>query len=416
MTDKTSPRVEKDAAGLLSSYYILTLYFPAVVLSLGYGIATPAVPVFAKSFGTGFGVAALVIIVHSLGSVLSTVPTGLLLDRLGRKPILFTGPIFMAVASFLIAVASSFPELLLYRFISGWAQEMWKQARITMIADIGKERQRGRQVTALVGTEAAGRLLGPAVGGLLAGWSIRAPFVAHGILGIIAILPSFYLLRDSAPVARREVAREALPQTSNKDAYMAMLRDFKLLGLFVAQLFAAMSRGTLWSGTMLLYVVYAYNSGPQMLGVLSTAAGIVGVPITLSSGYLMDRFGRKITMVPGFILVGGGLTYLAFSAYWHWSLGAFVVAFLWIAVAQSITSGSMQVLGADLAPRDARGRFFGIWRLVGEIGHILSPSIFAVLADHVAFSAAFSFLAVCAFVAAVLIGLQVRETVGRAKL
>jgi MFS family permease len=186
--------------------------------------------------------------------------------------------------------------------------------------------------------------------------------------------------------------------------------------MFVAQLFAAMSRGTLWSGTMLLYVAYAYNSGPQFLGVLSTAAGIVGVPVTFSSGYLMDRFGRKTTMVPGFILVGGGLTFLALSAYWHWSLSAFVVAYLWIAFGQSVTSRSMQVLGADLAPRVARGRFFGLWRLVGEIGHILSPSIFAVLADHVAYSASFSYLALCAFVAAVLIGLQVRETVGRGRI
>ena len=167
---------------------------------------------------------------------------------------------------------------------------------------------------------------------------------------------------------------------------------------------------------MLLYVAYAYNSGPQLLGVLSTAAGIVGIPITFSSGYLMDRFGRKTTMVPGFALVGGGLTLMALSAYWHWSLSAFVIAFLWISVAQSITSGSMQVLGSDLAPPTARGRFFGIWRLVGEIGHILSPAIFALLAEQVAYAASFSFLALCAFLAAVLIGVQLRDTIGRGRL
>ena len=400
---------------MLSTHYILTLYFPAVVLSLGYGIATPAIPVFAKSFGTGFGVASLVIIVHNLGSVLSTIPTGLLLDRLGRKPILLFGPICMAVASLLIAIAHSFPELLFYRFVAGWAQEMWKQARITMITDLSRDRQRGRQVTGLVGTEAAGRLLGPAVGGLLAGWSIRMPFIVHGILGLVAILPSFYLMRESGPAERKEVAAQKPPELNPK-TFLTMFRDSRLRVLFVAQLFAAISRGTLWSGTMLLYVAYAYNSGPQLLGVLSTAAGVVGIPITFSSGYLMDRFGRKITMVPGFALVGAGLTLMALGAYWHWSLGAFVVAFLWMSVAQSITSGSMQVLGSDLAPANARGRFFGIWRLVGEIGHILSPAIFALLAEQVDYGASFSFLALCAFLAAILIGLQLRETIGRERL
>jgi MFS family permease len=403
-----SSRRVKDGGGLLSSYYLLTLYFPAVVLSLGYGIATPAVPVFAKSFGTGFGVASLVIIVHSLGSVLATIPTGFLLDRVGRKPILFLGPILMAAASLLIAVARSFPELLLYRFVSGWAQEMWKQARITMIADVGKERERGRQVTALVGTEAAGRLLGPAVGGFLAGWSIRIPFVVHGILGIIAILPSFYLIRESAPVATKKSAIEKTPGGDAK-AIWPMLKELRLLGLCLAQLLAAISRGTLWGGAMLLYVAYAYQGSPQLLGVLSTAASIVGIPVTLSSGYLMDRFGRKATMVPGFLLIAFALLLLALSAHWHWGLSAFIVAYLWMHVAQSVTSGSMQVLGSDLAPVTARGRFFGVWRLVGEIGHILSPAIFAVLAEQVAYSVSFAFLGSCACAAAVIIALQLRE-------
>jgi MFS family permease len=398
----------KDSGGLLSPYYFLTLYFPAVVLSLGYGIATPAVPVFAKSFGTGFGVASLVIIVHSLGSVLATIPTGFLLDRLGRKPILFLGPILMAASSFLIAVARSFPELLVYRFISGWAQEMWKQARITMIADVGKDRERGRQVTALIGTEAAGRLLGPAVGGLLAGWSIRVPFIVHAVLGIVAILPSFYMIRESAPVATKKGAMDETPG-SNAKTIWPMLKDLRLLGLFLAQLFAAISRGTLWGGAMLLYVAYAYQGSPRLLGVLSTAASIVGIPVTLSSGYLMDRFGRKATMVPGFLLIALALLLLAMSAHWHWSLRAFIVAYLWMHVAQSVTSGSMQVLGSDLAPVTARGRFFGVWRLVGEIGHILSPAIFAVLAEQVAYSVSFAFLGLCACAAAGIIGLQLRE-------
>src|SRR5687768_13149315 len=103
--------------GFFSSYQLLTLYFPAFVLALGSSIATPAIPVFAKSFDTGFAVASLVIVVHALGGLLAAVPTGFLLDRFGRRPILFAGPIMMAGSSCLIAVARSFPELLAYRLI-----------------------------------------------------------------------------------------------------------------------------------------------------------------------------------------------------------------------------------------------------------------------------------------------------------
>src|SRR5262247_2037632 len=78
-------------AGIFSAYQLLTLYFPAFILSLGYSIATPAVPLFAKSFDTSFGVASLVIVAHGLGGLVAAVPTGFLVDRLGRRPMLFAG-------------------------------------------------------------------------------------------------------------------------------------------------------------------------------------------------------------------------------------------------------------------------------------------------------------------------------------
>jgi MFS family permease len=189
-----------ETGGVISSYQILTLYFPAFILALGYSIATPAIPVFAKSFDKGFGVASLVIVVHALGGLVAALPTGFLVDRLGRRPMLFAGPILMAISSCLTALAQSFGELLVYRFIGGAAMETWRQARLAIIADVSKSRQRGRQMSSMVGTEGAGKLLGPAVGGLLAAWSIRMPFVVHGVLAFLAIVPSFFLVHESSPI------------------------------------------------------------------------------------------------------------------------------------------------------------------------------------------------------------------------
>src|SRR4051812_28993835 len=147
-------RAQKTATGgVFSSYQILTLYLPGFILALGYSIATPAVPVFAKSFDTGFGVASLVLVMHGLGEMVATVPTGFLVDRFGRRPMLFAGPLLTAAASFLIAISSSFPELLVYRFIEGLGSEVWRQVRLAMIADATKTRERGRQMSGMIGTE-----------------------------------------------------------------------------------------------------------------------------------------------------------------------------------------------------------------------------------------------------------------------
>jgi MFS family permease len=411
---KLSDSQEIEPGGVLSSYQFLTLYFPAFILSLGYSIATPAIPVFAKSFDTGFGVASLVIVVHALGGLIAAVPTGFLVDHLGRRPMLFAGPVLMATASVLTAVAQSFPELLVYRFLGGGAMEMWRQARLAIIADVSKSRQRGRQMSGMVGTEGAAKLLGPAVGGVLATWSIRTPFLVHGALAFLAIVPSFFLVRDSAPVGTKDAANKK--DHLDTRALLAMMLDAKYRGFFAAQFFATMTRGVLWGGTLLLYAAYAYDAGPQLLGGLATTTTIVGIPITLSCGYLMDRFGRKTTMVPGFVCMALGLIFLASSAQWQWSLASFIAAVIWTHAGQSVTAGSMQVLGSDMAPAVARGRFFGFWRLIGEIGGLVSPALFALVAEQIAYSAAFALFALCSLGTAALLTFSVKETVGRGKL
>lgn len=177
-----------------------------------------------------------------------------------------------------------------------------------------------------------------------------------------------------------------------------------------------MTRGVLWGGTLLLYAAYAYGAGPQLLGALATTTSFVGIPITLSCGYLMDRFGRKTTMVPGFVSIALGLMFLASGAQWQWSLASFVAGFLWIHGSHSVTSGSMQVLGSDMAPAVARGRFFGFWRLVGEIGSLVSPALFALAAEQIAYSAAFALFGFCALATAALLAFSVTETVGRVRV
>lgn len=405
------PKDSQPDDGFFSSYQLLTLYFPAFVFALGYSIATPAIPVFAKSFDTGFGVASLVIVVHALGGLLAAVPTGFLVDRLGRRPILIAGPVLVGASSLLIAVAHSFAELLVYRLIGGAAMEMWRQSRLAIIADVGRRRQRGRQMSGMIGTEGAGRLIGPALGGLLAAWSIRVPFVAHGILALLAIVPSLFLIRESAPAETNSAGKKTAAQLDTK-ALLALMLDRRYRGFLCAQFFASMTRGVLWGGTLLLYATFAYDVGAQGLGGLATMSTVVGIPITLSCGYLMDRFGRKTTMVPGFLSMALGLFFLAASAHWHWGLAIFIAAFLWMHASQAVTAGSMQVLGSDMAPAHARGRFFGFWRLIGEIGGLVSPALFGLVAEQMGYPVSFVMIGLCSFATALLLAFSVEETVG----
>src|ERR1019366_3096837 len=116
--------------------------------------------------------------------------------------------------------------------------------------------------------------------------------------------------------------------------------------------------------------------------------GFIALPIGFTAGWMMDRFGRKRTMVPGFTGVALTTTGLALTAFMHLS---FVVIFLLGIMMQSLTGGSIQTVGADVAPPEARGRFLGLWRFTGQGGTALSPLIYAALVQ-VSYGVAFLYI------------------------
>ncbi len=401
---------------VLSRDNILTIYLPAAALALGTGIATPALPVYAKSFDVSFGVASQIFVAQLLGGLVATVPTGFLIDRFGRRNIILLGPVLVALSSVLTAYAGSFGALLAFRFLAGWAQQMWMLGRLAMIADTGGDRQRGRQITGMLGMDTTGRLIGPAAGGLLAAtWGIQAPFLAHAALSLASVIPSLRI-QESAP-ERRAVQEHRSPAEGGwwKSATLAALLTYPVLIFFFAQLLASLTRGTLFSGTVNLYPVYAYDVGPETLGWITTMAGAVGIPIVFSTGAIMDRFGRKKTVVPGFALLALTLGFISFTAFAELSLEMYVVGFIAMQAAQNITSGNMQVIGSDIAPARARGKFFGVWRLIGEIGQVGSPVAYAFLAERSGYWTAFLFLATTAAGTALVLATQVKEPLRRAE-
>src|SRR6266567_5536080 len=165
----------------------LDTYLPALVLALGVGIALPAIPTLARSFHVTFGIASGVVTAYLLGGLVGSIPSGWLIDRFGRRRMMLTGPLVSATMAFLVVMAHSFPELLVYRFFDGWAANMWLMGRLAGISARGRADQRGRQVSWMYGMDGVGRVSGPLVGGFIAAaWGIRAPFIGYGLLALMA--------------------------------------------------------------------------------------------------------------------------------------------------------------------------------------------------------------------------------------
>ena len=127
----------------------------------------------------------------------------------------------------------------------------------------------------------------------------------------------------------------------------------------------------------------------------------------------MDRFGRKYTMVPGLFLSSAAMMFLAATAYFDTSFSWFIAAFVAVHMSINVISGNMQTLGTDVAPRDARGMFFGTSRTVAQGGATLSPGSFGLMSWLFGAATAFAFLGSAAFIAMFIVLLLIPETLRR---
>ena len=76
----------------------------------------------------------------------------------------------------------------------------------------------------------------------------------------------------------------------------------------------------------------------------------------------------------------------------------------------SLLTGSWQVVGADLAPSGARGRFFAVGRTVTQAGFATNPAAFSLLTALSGFTLALSVIGAAGMLSSLILGAFVEET------
>src|SRR5947199_3487383 len=154
-------------------------------------MVAPTIPILAASFGVSIGLAAQAVTAGVLGRVLALIPSGIIIDRVGRKPPLLAGPILIAVASLIAATTPSFALLLFAQFLAGAGNSLWSTSREIVMVDVVKATARGRAISGFQGTSTVGMALGPVLGGILSDhFGFRSVFWVYGFLAVLTLLVS----------------------------------------------------------------------------------------------------------------------------------------------------------------------------------------------------------------------------------
>src|SRR6267378_3200226 len=180
----------------------------AFTVALGFGIVAPAIPLFACQFGVSVAAAASVISVFALMRVVGALPAGRLVDRFGEASVMTAGIAVVAVSSILAGFSQSFVELMALRGSGGVGSAMLSISAQALLLGTVPSSQRGRASGLFSGGFLIGAISGPAIGGLVAAWSLRAPFFIYGGMLLIPAAIAIVVLHDGP---RRAVDEESQP-------------------------------------------------------------------------------------------------------------------------------------------------------------------------------------------------------------
>ena len=165
-------------------------------VALGFGIVAPDIPAFARHFGVSTASAASVVSAFALLRVLGALPAGRLVDRFGEHRVMAAGIAIVAASSILAGFSGSFVQLIVLRGIGGLGSAMFSVSAQTLLLVSVPPDQRGRASGLFSGGFLVGGISGPAIGGLLAAWSLRAPFFIYGGMLIVPAVIAAVVLRD----------------------------------------------------------------------------------------------------------------------------------------------------------------------------------------------------------------------------
>jgi DHA1 family multidrug resistance protein-like MFS transporter len=359
-------------------------------VALGYGIVAPGIPEFARQFGVSTAAAASVISAFALMRIVGALPSGRLVDRLGERKMIAIGIAIVAVSSVLAGFSDSFAQLIALRGVGGLGSAMFSVGAQTLLLRCVPSGLRGRASGLYTGGFLLGGISGPAIGGLVAAWSLRAPFFIYGGMLLIPTAIAAVVLHDSprraqdtSSAGERPLAgiAAALRSRAYRAAASANLADgFAVMGVRAAivPLFVrdVLHEPATWTG----------------IGFLIVAA--INAATLLPGGRIADTLGRRPVIVAGCLISGASMVLLAVLP----GIGGFLAALAILGFGSGLLDVAPAAMIGDLmggggggggGGSDQGGTVVASYQMAGDIGTVSGPVAVGFLVDSVSYAAAF---------------------------
>ena len=113
------------------------------------------------------------------------------------------------------------------------------------------------------------------------------------------------------------------------------------------------------------------------IGAIYALGSLIDMSMFYPVGIIADKFGRKWSAGPSILFFMLGLLMLPTAE----STIAFCLVVCLLGFANGLGTGIIMIIGMDLAPKNQRNSFLGIWRLIGDFGGFTCPLIAGTFAN-----------------------------------
>ncbi len=372
---------------------VLALGLVSMFTDLSSEMIYPLIPVFLTTV-LGAGALALGVIegvAESTAAVLKVV-SGWWTDTVRRrKPFIFAGYGIAGAVRPLIAFVTVWPLVLAIRFIDRVGKGIRTAPRDALIADVTPLESRGAAYGVHRSLDHLGAVLGPLVAAALLGVGLGLRWVFF-----LAIIPAIIVIF----IIARMVHEPPLEDTIDVSGRSVLSRGGEL-GSSYWTLMAAVVIFTLGNSTDAFLLLRLSDAGisAMWIALLWSLFSLVKMGSNLVGGRLSDRAGRKPLVLSGWVFYAAVYLGMGIATSLPVLIGLFLAYGLYFGVTEPVERSWV----ASLAPSHLRGSAFGYYNGAVGIGALPASILFGGIWAIRGPAAAFTFGAVMAGVAAVVL-------------
>ena len=353
---------------------------------LGMFLVLPVLALYAASLpdaGDNKMLVGLAMGMYGLTQAVLQLPLGMASDRFGRKKVIYLGLLVFALGSFMAAVATSLPMLVLARAIQGAGAV--SAAVTALVADLTREEVRTRAM-AMIGlsiglTFSASLVISPLLSEYI---GVAGLFALTGVLTLLSMLVVKFLVPD--PV-RSKLHEDAEVQPAR---FGEVLKNKELLrlnfGIFALQ-----------CGMMALFTSLPFAL--QDLGLNKAHHWQVYLPATLIGLVLMipaiivgeTRNKLKQIFLLGIALIFASQLGLLFGLHSVWLIGLSLIVYF---IGFNILEASQPSLVSKIAPAELKGTAMRVYNTMQSVGLFSGGALGGLLFHHFGFNGVFAFCSV----------------------